>query len=398
MISGNVSNVFPGGGDVCYSVAGEKMLEKIRIINYKSILDTSLSLSYTKKRAGKRYRENDTMYFIGDAGRRSVPFLVMYGANSSGKSTLLSALMVLKNIIRDGVGKAGYYPNRLAPGEEGTSFFITAVLEGKKYDYSLSYMEGEILSESLSADGEAVFLMDKGKLIKGEVDSGGIIGGGRQLCSLLSRESGNGDVRTFAVFILDRLLFFNSFRYSVSDAFSTFVRLSGKTREECMESVREFSKKLDLSIYDIEDGEKWKTEHLDGEKNKIWFSLDEESEGTKRLFALVSIIFASLSSGAVLIADEIDVSLHSIVLRVLVNLFASRVYNSSNAQLVCSAHNTDLLDAPYITSDEIAFFEKTRKKGSVITRLSEMEGVGRPSSYRRKYLEGGFSGIPFPYL
>ncbi len=374
------------------------MLERIRIRNYKSILDTSLSLSYTKKRAGKRYRENDTMYFLEDGGRRNVPFLVMYGANSSGKSTLLSALLLLRNIIRDGVEKAGYYPNRLEVGEEGTSFFLSAVLDGRRYDYSLSYKESEILSESLSADDEAVFLIEKGKLVRGEGDLTEIVSDGRQLYSFLSRESGNGDVKEFSSFILEKLLFFNSFRYSVNEAFSSFVRLSGKTREECMESVREFSKKLDLSIYDIEDGEKWKTEHLDSDRNQIWFSIDEESEGTKRVFALVSIIFAALSSGAVLIADEIDVSLHSIVLRVLVNLFASHEYNTRSAQLLCSAHNTDLLDAPYITADEIAFFEKTRKTGSSITRLSEIEGIGRPSSYRKMYLEGGFSGIPFPYL
>ena len=374
------------------------MLERIRIRNYKSILDTSLSLSYTKKRAGKRYRENDTMYFLEDGESRCVPFLVMYGANSSGKSTLLSALLLLRNIIRDGVERAGYYPNRLEGGEEGTSFFLSAVLDGRRYEYSLSYTEGEILSESLSADDEEVFLIEKGKSIKGDADPGDIVRDSRQLYSLLSNESENDDVKAFASFILEKLLFFNSFRYSVNDAFSSYVKLSGKTREECLEIVREFTKKLDLSIYDIEDGEKWKTEHLDSDRNQIWFSIDEESEGTKRVFALVSIIFASLSSGAVLIADEIDVSLHSIVLRVLVNLFASHEYNTLNAQLLCSAHNTDLLDAPYITADEIAFFEKTRKMGSSITRLSEIEGVGRPSSYRKMYLEGGFSGIPFPYL
>ena len=73
-----MSKSFPVTDDVCYSVAGDKMLERIRIINYKSIHDTSLSLSYTKKRAGKRYRENDTMYFLEDGERRNVPFLVMY--------------------------------------------------------------------------------------------------------------------------------------------------------------------------------------------------------------------------------------------------------------------------------------------------------------------------------
>ena len=374
------------------------MLERIRIRNYKSILDTTLSLSFTKKRAGKGYRENDTMYFLEDGKRRSVPFLVMYGANSSGKSTLLSALHLLRDLVRDGVERVGYYPNRLDEGEEGTSFFLTSSIDGIWYDYSLCYTEGAILSESLSADDEVVFIIERGILLKGENDLGAVVKDGRQRLSLLSGESGSEDIMVFGSFIRDRLLFFNSFRYSVNDAFASYVRLSGRTREECMERVREFSRKLDLSIYDIEDGEKWKTEHLDGKKRGIWFTLDEESEGTKRLFALVSIIFASLSSGAVLVADEIDVSLHSIVLRVLVSLYSSREYNTGNAQLLCSAHNTDLLDAPYITADEIAFFEKTVRRGSIITRLSEIEGAGRVSSYRKKYLQGGFSGIPFPYI
>ncbi len=368
------------------------MLYRLRVANYKSIQDTTLSLEWNGKRKPKNYSEYDSLLFIGEGKRRAVPLIVIYGANSSGKSTLLSALSTLVSLIRDGVGSVKYTPDRLI-SVDGTSFTTEVVSGDTLYTHSITYNDSEILSESLSEDGRVVFSTEKAVLREGDFEISACLRDGRQVYSVLS--SSSSPLREA---IACRISFFNPFSYSVSDAFERYVTLSGKSRKECLEDVRRLTLKLDLSVDDIRDGEVWQTEHTGCDCRGVWLSLDEESEGTKRLFALTSVILAALSSGSILVIDEIDVSLHSIVLRQMVSLFLDKRYNSSGAQLICSSHNTDLLDAPFIQKSEIAFFEKTKKKGSCVSRLCEIEGVKSLSKFRTDYLEGRFSGIPFPYI
>ncbi len=368
------------------------MLESITVRNYKSIIDTTLSLSYGSKRAPGNHGERDTLSFLEDGGRRVVPLLVIYGANSSGKSTIISALRTLCCLLDDGADAVPYTPNRLTEDPGETFFSITAVISSKEYIYSISYRKGEITYEALTCEGKPVFTRTKGILSVPE---------GEKTVSvkhaLLSPESTDNEVQKAASFIRNKLIFFSPFRYSPLESFGKYCSLSGLKRKECLEEVSEFFRKLDLSIDDIREDDGWLTEHTDSRRKNVWFTLEEESEGTRRLFALVSMIFAALSSGSVLIIDEMDVSLHSVVLRVLVYLFISKEYNEKGAQLIASMHNTDILDAPYIRPDEIAIFEKTQRMGSVIERLCD-KGVTGSRSLRRRYLEGSFSGIPFPYI
>lgn len=346
------------------------MLESVSIRNYKSIESTVLDLSCHRRRS---VEGSDYLPFLEDGRRKVVPVLVIYGANSSGKSTFLSALKTFSDIVVTGYRGEYYRPNRLAGGDEDTSFSLSVLSGGVKWEYTLSY-DGESIKEERLVKGEAV-----------------VYAGGRKIQpSLKEYDSPRRE--------LENILFFDPFSYSVEDSFSTYLRLSGKSREECLDNVLSLVRKLDLTVDNIIDGEEWKTEHRNRESDEILFSLTEESEGTRRLISLISVMLASLSTGALLIVDEIDVSLHSMVLRSIVSLFADRRYNTRNAQLICSSHNTDLLDAPFLHSDEIALFEKTRKRGSTIERLSDKKCGRSPSSRREYYLKGGYSGIPFPYV
>lgn len=368
------------------------MLYTFRAVNYKSIIDTTLSLSWDGKRKRRNCDSSDTLLFIEEGKRMAVPLLVIYGANSSGKSTLLSSLRSLVSLVRDGCGSVSYTPDRFI-NVDGTTFTTEIVSDGILYTYSITYNDGGILAESLLEEGRTVFSIEKAVLKDGDVDISHIVSDDRQLYSALSTSSS-----PLKEILSSRIIFFNPFNYSVSEAFESYVTLSGKDRKECLENVAILTHKLDLSIEDIRDGDVWHTEHLGVDKSKVWLTLDEESEGTKRLFALTSVILAAVSSGSILVIDEIDVSLHSIVLRAMVSIFLDKRYNTTGAQLVCSSHNTDLLDAPFIEKSEIAFFEKTKKKGSCVKRLSSIEGVKSLSKFRRDYLLGRFSGIPFPYV
>lgn len=349
------------------------MIVSIEINNYKSIVSTKLDFSFNK-RAPKGYKENDLLFFIEKGKKRVVPILVCYGSNSSGKSTFIGGIKTFLSLIKGKEPTSFYYKtNKLDNTFLPTSFFITAF--GKKeYQYYIRYKD-RVEEEWLKEDGTIIFRNENSD-------------------TPLLRET-KGDARKALV---DSLLVVDSFSLNMNEAFHFYVENSlSKNEEECRERVVALIRKMDLSISDAFSFSRvWKTMHVNKDEENIYFELDEESEGTKRLFGLVSYILSSLESGLFLVFDEIDISLHSIVLSVLVSLFSDKRYNKSGAQLLCTCHNTDLLDASFLNREEVAIVDKTRKKGTLIKRLSEIEIDGK--DFRKEYLAGLYSGIPFPYV
>jgi hypothetical protein len=47
---------------------------------------------------------------------------------------------------------------------------------------------------------------------------------------------------------------------------------------------------------------------------------------------------------------------------------------------------------------EVGIITKTLQDGSTLARISDFVGVGNIASFRKQYLTGRFSGIPFPYI
>ncbi|MDD7299227.1 MAG: AAA family ATPase [Fibrobacter intestinalis] len=138
--------------------------------------------------------------------------------------------------------------------------------------------------------------------------------------------------------------------------------------------------------------------HKDDGQKEVRFDFNEESMGTKIAFGVLGSILAALEQGGLVLIDELDRSLHSLVFQQIVQMFTEKRYNTKNAQLVFSAHNTDLLDADILRISEIDFVNKTKKKGTTIKRLVEFSDIRNVSNFRKRYLSGEFDGIPFPYL
>ncbi|MEH1840702.1 MAG: AAA family ATPase [Nostoc sp.] len=91
------------------------------------------------------------------------------------------------------------------------------------------------------------------------------------------------------------------------------------------------------------------------------FNLDEqESEGTKKVFALAGPLVDTLKNGKVLIIDEFDARIHPLISRAIVELFNSNETNPNNAQLIFMTHDTNLLNNKLFRRDQIWFTEKNR--------------------------------------
>jgi uncharacterized protein len=100
------------------------------------------------------------------------------------------------------------------------------------------------------------------------------------------------------------------------------------------------------------------------------FSLDrEESDGTQKIFALVSLLIDTLKNGKVLIVDEFDARLHPLMSMSIVELFNSSDRNPNNAQLIFMTHDTNLLSNKIFRRDQIWFTEKDRYGATALVRI-----------------------------
>lgn len=119
-----------------------------------------------------------------------------------------------------------------------------------------------------------------------------------------------------------------------------------------------------------------------------------ESLGTQALFKLAPILFDVLKNGKVFIIDEIDRSLHPLLVQYIITLFASE-NNKGNAQLICNTHNTNLLDLNLVRRDEIWFTEKDVKTGaSELYPLTDFSPRA-DENIEKGYLLGRYGAIPY---
>lgn len=123
------------------------------------------------------------------------------------------------------------------------------------------------------------------------------------------------------------------------------------------------------------------------------FSFDEESLGTKSLISILTPIIYVLRHGGIIVIDEIESSLHSLLSRKVVELFNCKDINKSNAQVFFTTHETQLLNFSGICKDEVWFAEKSDIGSTVLWSLSEFK-IDKRSNLRNGYLEGRFGGIP----
>src|SRR5262249_5529558 len=120
----------------------------------------------------------------------------------------------------------------------------------------------------------------------------------------------------------------------------------------------------------------------------------EESSGTQRLFVIAVPLFKALETGAFLVIDELDASMHSLLARRLLDLFQSPQANAKGAQLLFTTHDPALFDQELFRRDQIWLAEK-RNSASEFFSLADIEPAPRNTeAFLRNYLAGRYGGAP----
>ncbi|MBE2289708.1 MAG: ATP-binding protein [Chitinophagaceae bacterium] len=129
-----------------------------------------------------------------------------------------------------------------------------------------------------------------------------------------------------------------------------------------------------------------------GEDRQLSFK--EESTGTRVLFSMGGKVLLTLKNGGVLFIDELDVSLHPFLTRMLALMFQSEKHNPKHAQLVLTTHDMTLLDRDMVRRDQVWITEKREDGTSEIFSLQDFEGVREETPFDKWYLAGKFGGLP----
>jgi AAA15 family ATPase/GTPase len=138
-----------------------------------------------------------------------------------------------------------------------------------------------------------------------------------------------------------------------------------------------------------------KAVHQTIQGGKISFDMHNESHGTYRLFSLALTLYRVLTSGGVLLVDELHTALHPLLLRALIKIFQSPERNPLNAQLIFTTHDVSVLDNSLLRRDQIHIVEKSRDGISELYSVAESDYKPRKASPLIKYyLSGHLGGVP----
>lgn len=91
--------------------------------------------------------------------------------------------------------------------------------------------------------------------------------------------------------------------------------------------------------------------HKTDSKEIVSFDISDESGGTQKLFAFAGPLLDVLAKGRILLVDELDTSLHPLMVRFLISLIHNPEVNRNNAQLVFTTHDTSVLDTDIFRRD-----------------------------------------------
>lgn len=127
----------------------------------------------------------------------------------------------------------------------------------------------------------------------------------------------------------------------------------------------------------------------------VYLSFEEESLGTQIIFSLIPFIAEAINSKKILIIDELDKSLHPLLVHYIVEMFNNKELNKNGAQLIFNTHDTNLLDLNILRREQIWFVERNNDNGeSCLYSLGDFS-VRKKENVEKGYMLGRYGAVPF---
>lgn len=373
---------------------------------------------------------------------------LIYGANASGKTSFINAMYFISSFIANSNMLLEKMPIQVVPFKfcdncfnTPSEFAITFIKDGLKYAYSFSCTREKVIDERLD-----IYYSAKPTMIFNRFDTNNyeFNKDAKILNPLKERNLDNKlflvttaswnyektkpvvdyllntitvmDVDVLWKICLDRiyenneqeeykafcLKILNNADISISDfkvdpkklkdvgseaeMLNKLLSVATNGNEDAMKTIQ------DTNIYSFTTFHNVKNDNKD---NKYPLPLNEESLGTIKMFKYSPVLYYVFKEGKVLFVDEIDKSLHPLMVEYLIKMFHDKNINTNNAQLIANTHDTNLLNLGILRRDDIWFTERNYESGKTeMYSLSDFS-PRTTENIERAYLLGRFGAIPF---
>lgn len=418
------------------------MLIDFSVTNYRSIRERQ-TLSMVASAYFKELEALNTFDAgTGEKAPRLLRSAVLYGPNASGKSTLIQALKFMRDQVLDSQKESqagdeiGTVPFKLSSDsrDADSEFEIAFVELGVRYEYGFRCNHQRFTEEWLYAypQGRAqkwfhrVFDVEAGKDV---YKFSSFFEGDRK------RQDWKAQTRSNALFFSTAIQLNNAQLMPAFEWFKKRLRvvtlskglMSNYSMTRCRDEgdkakIIAFMNAADLSIANISlktavfspealpknlptqvkeefsrqmNGKERTTVrfvHRDIDTNApVEFLEEEESDGTRALFAFAGPWLDVTENERVLVVDELDTSLHPLLVHHLVKLLH---HQGTKAQLIFTTHDTTLLSQKLLRRDQVWFMEKDAAHATQLYPLSQFS-TRENEAVERGYLNGRYGGIPF---
>lgn len=167
-----------------------------------------------------------------------------------------------------------------------------------------------------------------------------------------------------------------------------------KNNPDALEELQTIARRIDLGIEEIgistEANEPLMLFRHTGLDQII--SLNRESHGTQQFIKIFPYILMALKRGGVAIVDELDTTIHPLILPEILRWFGDPKRNPYGAQLWTTCHSASLLTE--LTKEEVFFCEKDTEGNTTVFSLADVERVRRNENFYGKYMGGEYGAVP----
>jgi len=392
------------------------MLLQVRIKNYRSIGDEII----LDMAAGNG---RDHPNFLHEKnGVKILPIAAIYGSNASGKSNIIKAISaIIFNIkMSHTYGEKDFflttpylYNDTLVASP--TEFEIFIVIGDVEFQYGFIATINEIIEEWLYTRKMSKHETKHNKILERKNNEFAYINKYKkfnEFDDLITKKTlalsfiGNKNINHD----IDFSNLFKWFNFAIPSDYDSAVETNTISQvyfnnKDFKNKFIKFINEFDSSIDDIiikenkdENGIKKYAAYTKHGKNEYPFEI--ESDGTKKLYRLFVLFdwLLTLRSG-LLIYDELDINLHPLILRRIVNMFHDKEINKMGSQLIFTSHNLIVLDRHELRRDEIWFAEKDKRGFTNLYSLDAFKiyekAVRSDMDFSKNYLAGRFGAIPF---
>ena len=425
------------------------MIAEIRIKNYLSFRDeVVLNFEATKDTT---FEESQVVQVTPKV--RLLRFALIFGANASGKSNLLSALEFLRSFwfakkqdLDEETGAIPFLLDTETPSEP-SEFNIKFYIGDKRYWYMLQLNERQVIKEALyiynSVQPSSLFLRKmegtqsvvklNGSLVKASttiveqlnfkcLPNMSFFAARNQVnCALGSIDEVRDWMRNNMMQIIDPnvkmfayagkqiekdaelkkylLDFIHKADYNITDVYSEreSVPIPDFIRTSILEDDT-LPPKLKERMLSENRIERLNTDFQHTVRNKrgveqYRLSNELQSAGTRRTFGLEAAIYEAIQSEGILPIDELESSLHPELVEFIIEHFLRK---PGRSQLIVTTHYDPLLNTvdDLFRKDSVWFTEKGDDGHTRLYSLTDFKGLSKISSFQKSYRNGVFGALP----